>query len=499
MHNTSKNLVLALLLISSIALGLMFWGQPAFDPDLGWHLFGGEQIARTGAVPRDDQINSFSTRWHDYHWLAQLLMFKWYSLYGYIGLSIALGVCMSCIAVILALTAQQMGIARRSPLLTLALLIFTHYVLLQVTSVRPQALALALIALSQWLLLSRRSGITLPILFLLTVLCANIHIYWIFIPVLYLLHEALPKLRSKSRRDSYKALFGMIFLSLAPLLSPYGLFTDDSGWIFENYALVYDYLVLPTQVSETIGELQGGLASSTKAGILILIMVVVTALGFRRTDLKTHTGRLLAALLGLALSIHAYKFVAILAVIAFPYLLVAVFRCLRALRNPKLIPGSRLSLQLCSVITASLVAIAIMKLPVEQELEEQLYDHLPLAACSRIAELDLKPSQNRSHVRIMTHFNYGGWCRWIMKRRAPERDLRVTIDGRTQWFPPEFFIQSMNVYNARYDWMETLKNWSPDAILVSRDRPLANFLALAREQWHLEYEDPNFAVFVPKT
>ena len=146
------------LILLAVAWGLSLWGVPAHDPDLGWHLLGGRWILEHGAVPRADFINLFRREWHDYHWLAQVLLAWVYEHGGYTLLRVTLGLL--GVALFLALVGLALR-ARRgtlSPYTTL--IVLSGFVLIQeIATIRPQMLALLLLALAS-ILLSSESTFT---------------------------------------------------------------------------------------------------------------------------------------------------------------------------------------------------------------------------------------------------------------------------------------------------------------------------------------------------
>lgn len=57
------------------------------DPDFGWHLRVGEEIAKTGLVPSTNHYNyTYTGDWVDHEWLSNFLLFKVYNAYGYSAL-----------------------------------------------------------------------------------------------------------------------------------------------------------------------------------------------------------------------------------------------------------------------------------------------------------------------------------------------------------------------------------------------------------------------------
>jgi len=59
------------------------------DPDLGWHLKVGQEIAMTGGVPHVNVYNyTYTGNWVDHEWLINYISFEIYNYFGYLGLSI---------------------------------------------------------------------------------------------------------------------------------------------------------------------------------------------------------------------------------------------------------------------------------------------------------------------------------------------------------------------------------------------------------------------------
>lgn len=60
-----------------------------FDPDFGWHLKAGEEIVMTGEVPSQNHYNyTYRGNWVDHEWLGDLWLYKAYSSFGYVFVSI---------------------------------------------------------------------------------------------------------------------------------------------------------------------------------------------------------------------------------------------------------------------------------------------------------------------------------------------------------------------------------------------------------------------------
>ena len=225
---------------TAVLYGLTLWYHPAHDPDLGWHLAGGAWITDHHAIPLHDFINSFNQLWHDYHWLAQILIYKIYQVGGLEALRLALGVLMAYLCTLL-LDIIWLSSPRRQPTTVIlagffgAITLITH-----VTSVRPQMLSLCLVALAVRRLIQPATRWELPYLFALTVLLVNIHVYWAFIPFLWLLYRCVPRFTGGETFSAAYAWGGVALLALCGLVSPYGAipYSFTPPFVCMNYALL---------------------------------------------------------------------------------------------------------------------------------------------------------------------------------------------------------------------------------------------------------------------
>ena len=487
--------VLALLavLLSSLCLA-----TPPTDPDLGWHLLGGAWIVAHRAVPASDFINSFNPSWHDYHWLGQLGLFGLFSLGGYRLLSVALALLMCALLLILSAIVASNRLAARHGSVAALFLLFSAALLLQIAQIRPQMVALAGVAYALWLMLHPPWKWELLVLAPLTVLLANIHVYWVFVPFLWFAYRCVPRLFRRRSLSPGLAWGGLALLSAAAFVSPYGLFVERGALpgVLMNYALVYEYLSIPSILRSTVGEFRSPFAMPGPGFYLLLLSIVLFLRNVHLRRLLARPGSAVGGAVAFALAASGAKYVGVFAILGLPLLLdtqAAVVRDTLA-RIDTLAGGRRVSLL---VVAAAFAAMLLAWWPPVAPSEEALRARYPLGACEAIPSLGLARRGERDHLRILTHFDYGGWCRWFIFEKDPSADIRVTTDNRTQGVPPEFYADSMDLFFVRHAWARTLGRWAPDAIVIRKDYPLAQVLALAHDQWAMRYEDDDWAVFVP--
>ncbi|MBI4515592.1 MAG: hypothetical protein HY699_07230 [Deltaproteobacteria bacterium] len=487
------------LYLTAAIYGLTFWYHPAHDPDLGWHLAGGAWIADHRALPSYDFVNSFNPFWHDYHWLGQLALYGIYCLGHYQGLRLALGLLLAYLATVV-LDIVLLESPRRQPMaVTLAAFFGAMALIGHVVSVRPQMLSLCLVALAVRRLIQRAAAWELPYLLGLTVVLVNVHVYWALIPALWFFYRCAPRFTGSDRFGAAYAWGGAVLLSGAGLISPYGLlpFGFMPPSLFMNYALLWDYFTMPAELKTTIGEFRGALATEGFTPWLILLYVIVVARTFSWRRLVARIGAGLSAVVFVLLAIGSLKFVAVFAVAGLPYFV----RQLQLLAHVPLGRVRRWERPVASAIVALVLLGAAVHaarhFPWLHDNDEYITAMLPVAACRHITTLDLSPRPPREHLRVLTHFNHGGWCRWILYQQRPDLDFRVTTDGRTQWVPAEHFLRAYDVMNVKNDWLNTLKRWGPDVLVIPATHALGNVLALDPKSYQLVFRDESFLVFVP--
>lgn len=493
-----------------IALGAFLFGFsygyiPAADPDLGWHLFGGEYIARSGAVPTSDPINTFNTHWHDYHWLGQLLLYWGKEAFGLYGLRICHGIVVGMTAVffILILTSlvrhDEVESKWQTPLVVSAFL-FTFWWVGSVTSIRPTALSMFF--LTVWLyVLVKKPGFLTEICtgFIIAVLLVNIHVYWIFVPVFWFILRTIPALFYQESRGVSSRLslyLPLCLFAASGFVSPYGLLGSNGQWAFENYALLFDYLTMPPVLKEFIREMKPGIESGGVLPVLFLLIFFLTARS-RITLSRERTVSLLLFAFGALLFFRSVKFASVFGLCMVPWVILSLHDQLEKLPS-RWQWTSRHDTALASLFLACTAFTAYYWFPVRGEYRTFEETHLPIRACQKIPELQLHPEDGRSHLRVLTSFTFGGWCRYALYQKAPSLDARVTTDGRTQWVNPDLYQHSFDLFNLRPGWYQTLLDWDPDVYLVKKELALAQFLVKIPEQWSLVYEDEAFALFVPK-
>jgi len=78
------------------------------DPDFGWHLRVGQEIAQTQLVPQVNYYNyTFSGNWVDHEWLSNWALYEIYNSIGYIGLAVVFSLLIILVLILLNVLAHR--------------------------------------------------------------------------------------------------------------------------------------------------------------------------------------------------------------------------------------------------------------------------------------------------------------------------------------------------------------------------------------------------------
>ncbi|WP_298817780.1 hypothetical protein [Chloroflexus sp.] len=96
--------------------------------------------------------------------------------------------------------------------------------------------------------------------------------------------------------------------------------------------------------------------------------------------------------------------------------------------------------------------------------------------------------------RLMCDF---GWGQYLIWHLGPE--VQVGMDGRRETvYSPEVYDQYVDFHFGRNDWEAILKRQSADAVIVGRNSPPANLLAL-KPEWQQVFADESSVLFINTT
>ncbi len=469
----SRNLIVSIFVL---ALGLSFVLVPVGDPDLGWHLLGGEYVSTRGEVPTKDFINAYNLEWVDYHWFAQFLIYKIYSIGGFDLLRATVGVLVSGILYLLVLTARTVCLEHpAASIVELVILNLSALLLSSVISIRPQLFALLGLSIALLVLL-RRLKLELPILLSISVISVNMHVFWVFIPFFWLILRLLP--RFLGRTDSPTAVYawsGLILLSLCGFVSPY---------TSKNYLVLWDYLHLQPAVRSTVAEFRSSLLLDGPQSWVMLVILVLVARNWKSSPLPL----LALHLSGYVLAISGAKFLGALVIMGAPSISHTLLPWLGALDRAKF----RQAWGVVIAITLCTTSWMILRLPRWQEGGfKYIYKNYPVQACRYLTQGNASVNKTR---RVLTHFNDGGWCAWSIGQAGMLERFRVTHDGRTQFVPDQHYTDLFSTLSLKLGWEDRLRLFNADFLVLPKKAALANISAFIPE-WKLIRSLGGFQVY----
>ncbi len=94
----------------------------------------------------------------------------------------------------------------------------------------------------------------------------------------------------------------------------------------------------------------------------------------------------------------------------------------------------------------------------------------------------------RDTDRIFTSDTWGGF---LIYRRSP---AKVFVDGRSDFYGPEFEAEYADISGARYNWEAILAKHGVDTVLLAVDSPLSSALK-GSANWRVLYDDGIAIVF----
>jgi len=92
--------------------------------------------------------------------------------------------------------------------------------------------------------------------------------------------------------------------------------------------------------------------------------------------------------------------------------------------------------------------------------------------------------------RIFTHDEWGDYLLYHLWPKG----VQVYVDGRSDFYGPDFGQAYIDVMNIKYDWEQTLAKYGVNTILLPVDAPLAGALKESRN-WRVVYDDTRAIVF----
>jgi len=452
--------------------------RPVFTPDTWWQMAGGEQILRTGSVPRVDSY-SFTVagnEWVAYQWLSDVLMALAHRLGGLQGLlALTLGMSAGLMFLLYYLTRLRSGNATAAFLacvLVLPLLMVSF-------TLRPQVLGYAFFVITLICLERFRQGHAralwiLPPVFLLWV---NIHgtflfgllvlgLYWASGLVEFRRGVLTARRWSPSQR---RHLLLILLLSVVALtLTPYG--TRLAAYPLEmsllqplNIGHISEWQPVPVDV-------WWGKWAVLLLGLFLLGQLVFP-LAWRLEEVALLLGAVYAGF------VHQ-RMVVVLGLVLAPLLAVllapAVAELARWLGRYRL---ARESIAFNAALLAVIAALTVGFFPSRQQVEQAVAGHYPRGAVEHLRRHPVE-------APMLNVLHWGGYLTWEL---GPEH--KVFIDSRIDIYEYAGVLSDyLDIVQARPRALFLLEKYGVEACLLHRQYPLATYLA-ARPDWQPVYAD----------
>ena len=418
------------LLFSILLLGAMFCvlGFHALvDPDLGWHLVGGEFMLHHRQLPERDPLGAESSVWIAYSWLPEILFSAVYSFAGFEGLRLLQLGCVlftgfSVFAFFLGLVERSAGEGASRPndsgtLSALLLMMLSLFFLAPMFHLRPQLLSVGFFAL--FLRELNRSSPSYWRMVIVSLLWVNTHVFWVFAPLTIFLRF----LCQGQKMNAF--LLPLLFLLLG-VLSPYGR---------ENISVIFHY----------------AFAHSVAYGLLPISFGAVR-------ERKQHHLFILAGLFALGTLLQR-KYLPFFGVTASACLHLLLSRRLFSLREFGTFRFSARNLALLLVFFLLLPFLLERDSPLRASTEELLMLTRELPS----------PLPRQDPMFLYGGFDEGGWLGFSLYESGRSPGIKTLIDGRTLVMGEQRLLEYSRGIQSPGDFCKLLASWKADYAVLAKD------------------------------
>jgi hypothetical protein len=466
----------------SVALGsgLRYCAYVTADPDLWGHIHFGEALWRSGTLEHVE-IYSFTApghAWINHEWLAELVFFGLYRLFGNGGLLLAK--LLTGLAIVLIVTA----ICRQRkchPVVYAAVMIPAIISISPGFMIRPQLFSFLLFTIYLYVLHLFFSGNSnrLYLLPLLMVMWVNAHGGFLIGIVLLGAVAGLRTLACLAKQGRKSALnplwIAFAATVLATLANPYG---------YKLHIFLYRSLRVVRPISEwnPVPILDGSFLSFK----ILLVIFAVAVIFARRKTSWWETGGLFLMLYA---SIRHQRHIPFFAIMAGPYLIHWGSRFMSEIQGrwPRTVL-TRGSLAMIAVFFSLLAiyqaaeGIGIYRLAKWRIIVDPAV--YPVAAVRFMA-------QNKFKGNLLLPFEWGEYAIWKLYPAC-----RVSIDGRFRTAYPEHVIQDhFQAFQNREKFGKLLEKYPADLVLTRQSPVVNDLINGGASNWLYVYSD-NLAVIL---
>jgi hypothetical protein len=472
------------------------------DGDTGWHIRNGEWILQNGRVPDKDLFSFTKTgeSWFAWEWLWDVI-FGWLHQHGGMTAVVLVSIFVICLT-----SALLFRLVRRK---------CNHdFIAFAVTLVatagcslhwlaRPHLVTLLFVVIFYSILERVREGRTRLLFFLplLTVLWTNLHggfLTGVILIGAYAGGELLAwgvqpgkDERKIALARSKPYLITAVTCFLASLLNPYG---------YHLHEHIYRYLTDPFYL-RYINEFKS-ISFQNPAALYFEVMILIGAVAAFRCLGRKQFAYVLLFVGWCHLALTSARHIPIFLIVAAPFVALALRELLMSLKEAAVAGWLRRSVTAFENYTvefgvmdrvervhlistlALLVLAAVIYAPASPPKFRAEFDpeKFPAGALEELRSAELSQ-------RIFTEDLWGGYLIYHLYPAT-----RVFIDGRSDFYGPEFVKDFLGVMSVKHDWEKLLDRHGINTMLLPVGTPLAGALK-ETERWRRVYDDGVAIVF----
>lgn len=478
-----------IVIFSAFLAIFMLFLKPPNDPDLFWHLRYGEEILKTHQIPYEDQFSFTMSgyQWADSYWLSEVLFYFLVSKTGFLFPAL-LFAFLGAVPFLAVGFGARLGQAD-SRLIAIASFLGA-IVSYPILGFRPQAISIVLfgvviIIIHQFWLNKRAKLIfLLPLIFLLW---ANLHagftlglfLVWSFwgFELGRFFYAKLLKTEEITRPylalSQLKLLFGLLFLSsLVTFCNPYGV------GLWQTILNDATSSEIKKQIAEWMApDLHG------EFGLFfffyLLVLVVLAYLG----RIRIHPTRFLILLVFSFFALAAVRHIAILAMLATPFLA----------EELSVMPWKKINFRykILALILFLLFFSFAWAVPIVPQTFQSTRNLKNLATDGGYPYDAVEYLKSHPQERILAEYGWGGYLIWQLPQS------KTFIDGRMPGWKrgqKEILTDYVKVVDLQNEGPQLLDHWQVQAVLLPPDYPLNQYLKL-HPNWEKNYEDKSAVIF----
>jgi hypothetical protein len=452
-----------ILVVAGPVIGALAVALPTID--LAYHVRAGEEMLRSGALPRSDTYTFTvpGAAWLDQQWGAQLLTALAYRAWGWSGVSLLraalVGVTYACVF----LACRRAGAAARAAAVLTAL---SFVIGLYHLPMRPQLFGIGSFAIALWVVEGRRDRpVRLWLLPLLAALGANLHGSFVLVPLLGGLAwlEDTRKRHPVARTDLAATAASLV----ATLANPFG----PRVW---SYAVD---IATSAEIRDLITEWQPPTVR-TYSGLAFYASVAL-AIGF----LARRGGP--APWFALA-RLGVFFALAVPAVRGIVWWALAGPVVVAGLLGPARPRDDRGSPRINAVLAAAMAAGVLVAIPRgDRALAGPILRGAPVGLTREAAGI-LEPG-----TRLFVAQAWGSWFELAVPA------VPVFVDSRIEIYPRRVLDDYLAIASGREGWQGLLDRYGVEAAVLNEDQTSGLIARMGADPgWTLVYQDEDGFLFV---